>query len=128
MKVQWLGHAAVKLSGGGAVVYIDPSVMPYLGKKARDVMETVEPADLILVTHEHADHCSTDTIERLKKPGTVIVAPASCEEKLGSVFWSMDAGDEAAFGNVHVRAVEAYNVVRHRTPGTPFHPRGTGIG
>ncbi len=128
MKIQWLGHAAVKLSGGGSVVYIDPSVMPYLGQKAREAMEGAEPADVVLVTHEHADHCSAETIDRLRKPDTVIVAPASCEAKLGSEFRPMSAGDEATFGSVHVRAVEAYNVIRHRTPGTPFHPKETGLG
>ncbi len=128
MKIQWLGHAAVKLSGGGSVVYIDPSAMPYLGKKAQDAMKGAEPADVVLVTHEHADHCSTDIIERLTKPGTIIVGPAACSKKLGPAFQQMNPGDTAIFGSVHVRAVEAYNVVRHRTPGTPFHPRGTGIG
>ena len=128
MKVQWLGHAAVKLSGADSVVYIDPSVMPYLGEKARDTMHAAEPADIVLVTHEHADHCSTDIIERLAKPGTTVVGPASCRKKLGSMFHEMNPGDTASFGSVHVQAVEAYNVVRHRTPGTPFHPKGTGLG
>ncbi len=128
MEIQWLGHAAFKLTGGGSVVYIDPSVMPYLGQKSRDLMSHAEPADVVLTTHEHADHCSPEIIARLLKPGTIIVGPSSCRPKLGSQFREMNPGDTASFGNVNVRAVEAYNVVRHRAPGTPFHPRGTGVG
>jgi len=128
MKIQWLGHAAVKLTGAGSVVYIDPSEMPYLGKKARDLMARPEPADLVLVTHEHADHCSPEIIARLKKTGTTIVAPGSCRATLGPHFHEVHPGDTATFGSVQVRAVEAYNVVRHHSPGTPFHPRETGVG
>jgi L-ascorbate metabolism protein UlaG (beta-lactamase superfamily) len=32
------------------------------------------------------------------------------------------------FGNIKVRAVEAYNNKRFKSPGNPFHPRGSGVG
>lgn len=128
MKIQWLGHAAVKLTGKDSVVYIDPSAMPYLGQKAKDLMSSAEPADVVLITHEHADHCSPELIAHLLKPGTIIVGPSSCRAKLGSQFRELNPGGRATFGNVTVRAVEAYNVVRHRSPGTPFHSRETGVG
>ena len=28
----------------------------------------------------------------------------------------------------HIKAVEAYNVKRFRSPGNPFHPKGSGVG
>jgi L-ascorbate metabolism protein UlaG (beta-lactamase superfamily) len=128
MKIQWLGHAGVKITGAGSVVYIDPSEMPYLGRKAREVMSRQEAGDVILVSHEHADHCSPEVIARLRKPSTAIVGPSSCRAKVGAGLHEVKPGDTLSFGNVSIRVVEAYNVARHRSPGTPFHPKGTGVG
>ena len=55
VKVTYLGHSAFKfVSPKGVVIYIDP----FLSKnpKTPPGMKTVEKADLILVTHGHADH------------------------------------------------------------------------
>lgn len=128
MNIKWLGHAAVKIAGGGSVIYIDPSEMPYLGQKAKSLMSRQEPADIVLVSHEHADHCSPDVIDRLRKPSTIVVGPPGCRPKLGTGLHEVSPGDTLTFGNVDIRVVEAYNVARHRSPGTPFHPRDTGVG
>lgn len=39
--------------------------------------------DLILVTHEHADHLDTKAIEVLEKPNTRIVANANSQQIIG---------------------------------------------
>lgn len=59
---------------------------------------------------------------------TVIVAPPECGKKLGLPVKSLKPGERATFGEVTVEAVEAYNYKRFRSPGTPFHPRGIGVG
>jgi L-ascorbate metabolism protein UlaG (beta-lactamase superfamily) len=33
-----------------------------------------------------------------------------------------------AFGDLKIKAVNAYNVKRFRSPGNPFHPKGFGVG
>lgn len=117
MRLKWLGHASWKLKAGGMTVYIDP----YQG-------DYDEKADLILVTHSHSDHCDPSKIKLVKDDDTVIVAPADCASKIGAPVKSLKPGDKAAFGDVIVEAVEAYNVKRFRSPGVPFHPRGLGVG
>jgi L-ascorbate metabolism protein UlaG (beta-lactamase superfamily) len=106
------------------VIYIDPS-SKYTGLKPKDF----EPADLVLVTHEHADHCDPDLVKKIRKLGKPSIAPPRCEKKLGMV-WTISAGQfmDIGGGAVKVRAVEAYNVKRERKPGEPFHPKGLGVG
>ena len=41
---------------------------------------------------------------------------------------SLRPGEEAVYGDVTIKAVEAYNVKRFRSPGVPFHPKGLGVG
>ena len=53
--LRWLGHASFKISGEKNI-YIDPWK---LGKE--------EPADIILISHDHYDHCSPDDVAKLKK-------------------------------------------------------------
>ena len=56
------GHSSFRIiSGSGLVLYIDP----YKGE-GYDI-----PADVILVTHDHFDHCRVDIVE--KKPDTTII-------------------------------------------------------
>jgi L-ascorbate metabolism protein UlaG (beta-lactamase superfamily) len=116
--IKWLGHASFQIKALDMVIYID------LQKDAK----TEEPADLILVTHSHYDHCDPDKIAEVRQEKTIVIAPADCAEKIGGEVKSLLAGEEADFEGIHVKAVEAYNVKRFRSPGKPFHPKGFGVG
>ncbi len=128
MRIQWLGHAAVKLSAEGHVVYIDPVQMDYIGGKASKFFSRPEPADVILFTHQHDDHCNPTWYKAMLKPGTALVGPADCREKAGKDMRVVQAGDSLNVGPVTIRAVAAYNIKRQRAPGVPFHARGSGVG
>ena len=128
MEVQWLGHAGVKVSSGGSTLYIDPSEMDYVGPAARRLMAELEPGDAILFTHGHDDHCATGTFKKLMKQGTMLVGPAGCSDKAGSAMRVVAVGDETSVGPFTIKAVPAYNIKRERSPSTPFHPKGTGVG
>jgi len=41
---------------------------------------------------------------------------------------SLEPGERLPVGNITVEAMEAYNFKRFRSPGTPFHPKGLGVG
>lgn len=112
-----LGHASFEIKADNKIIYIDP----YQG-------EYVNKADLILVSHSHVDHCDSSRINEIMKDDTVIIAPADCASKIGKSVKSLKPGEKTTAGNIAVQAVEAYNYKRFRSPGTPFHPKGLGVG
>ena len=103
--VHWLGHASVNIAGS-RTVYVDPW----------KIKSDVPKADLILVTHEHYDHCSPEDIEKLLKEDTVIVATPDCMSKLSGNLKSIRPGNSLAAAGIDVRAVRAYNI------GKEYHP------
>lgn len=106
--VHWLGHAAFRLTGE-KVIYIDPW---QLGE--------AEPADIILITHDHHDHCSPEDVARIRGPHTTVVAPASCARKLGGDVRVVKPGEQLVVQGVPIETVPAYNINKS------FHPRQEG--
>ena len=121
ISVKSLGHASFQIKTKGKIIYIDL-------KKYGKVVETSEMADLILITHSHADHCSAEKINKVRTKNTAVVAPKQSVSKIGGVVKTLKPDEEATFANVKVRAVEAYNHKRFRSPGKPWHPKGYGVG
>lgn len=107
MEIKRLGHASFKIRGNGLVLYIDPY----------DLKET-EAADLILITHDHCDHCSIRDIDRIKTDETVIIASEGCA--LSGDLRRMRPGDKATVKGIEIEAVPAYNINK------PFHPKAKG--
>ena len=113
--IHWLGHDSFRIEGDGVVVYIDPW---QLGP--------APPADLILITHEHQDHCSPADIAKVQTPDTVIVTIAAAAGKLTGQIELVKPGDQVTVKGIPVEAVPAYNVNKFRSPGVPFHPKEAG--
>lgn len=111
--IHWLGHASFRIDGASAIVYIDPWKLNNPAK-----------ADLVLVTHEHFDHCSRDDIAAVVKDDTVVVGSPSAAGSLeGGVpadrLKIVSPGEEIEARGVKIRAVAAYNT----DPGRQgFHP------
>jgi L-ascorbate metabolism protein UlaG (beta-lactamase superfamily) len=116
--VKWLAHASFQIKAEGKIIYVD------LEKYG----EATEKADLILVTHSHTDHCDPDKIKNVQKEDTVIIAPEDCVSIIGRSVKTLRPGEETSVGNIRVKAVEAYNYKRLRSPGNPYHPKGFGVG
>lgn len=106
--ITWLGHASFKV-GDDRVVYIDPWK---LGR--------AEPADMILVTHSHPDHCSPEDVAKLQKEGTVIITVADCADKFRGDVHILKPGDSLKIDEVTIEAVPAYNTDK------PNHPKAAG--
>ena len=119
--VKWLGHASFQVRTTDKIIYIDL-------KKYGKIIETSEKADIILVTHNHGDHCSPPKIQKLRKKDTVVVAPKNCAKRLGENVRSIKPRDETAIDSVRIEAVEAYNTKRFNPSGKPWHPKGYGVG
>jgi len=118
VSIKWLAHASFQIKANGKIIYVD------LEKYG----EAIEKADLILVTHSHTDHCDSDKIKNVRKKGTVIIAPEDCVSRIGGSVKTLKPGEETSVGNIRVKAVEAYNYKRFRSPGKPYHPKGFGVG
>jgi L-ascorbate metabolism protein UlaG (beta-lactamase superfamily) len=119
--IRSFGHASFQIKTKGKAIYVD------LKKYGRTV-ETKEKADLILVTRAHADHCSAERIDKLRTKDTAVIAPKQSASKIGRKVMLLKPGEEVALNGIRVKAVEAYNTKRFRSPGKPWHPRGYGVG
>ena len=107
-KINWLGHDAFLIEGDQRI-YIDPFEL------------TQAPgADIILITHEHYDHCSPADIAKIRTPDTVIVTEKDSAAKLEGDVRVIAPGGRMDVGAVSIEAVPAYNVDK------TFHPRANG--
>ena len=120
-----LYHGTVMLEFGGRVIHIDPwSQGDYTG---------IPPADLIVVTHTHADHLDRPMIDKLHKPNTIIVSPPAgidtlnCAPACGIAEPIADAEKKEVLG-IGFEGVPMYNLVFGPAPGQPYHHKGVGSG
>ncbi|MEA1924885.1 MAG: metal-dependent hydrolase [Candidatus Altiarchaeota archaeon] len=111
MKIRWFGHASFCIETEGKTIYIDPYILPKKQVKA----------DIILVTHEHYDHCEIKNIRRLRKPHTAVIASSEAAKKIGDSAIAR-AGDLINIRGVYITAVNAYNIDKY------FHKKGDGLG
>lgn len=70
----WYGHAAFKLvTPKGRVLLIDPWISNPANKNGKQDLAAIDKADLILVSHGHADHVG-NAVEIAKKTGAKLVS------------------------------------------------------
>jgi L-ascorbate metabolism protein UlaG (beta-lactamase superfamily) len=110
-----LGHASFRIDND-RTIYIDPIKLQGEPPKA----------DLILITHDHFDHCSPDDVVKFATDDTVIVTIAAAAEKLKGDVRVVKPGESLLVQDIQIETVPAYNVNKFRSPGEPFHPRGSG--
>jgi len=114
-RIHWLGHDAIRIDGP-RTIYFDPYQLD----------ELQPPADVILISHEHHDHCSPEDVAKIQTETTTIVTVASAAEELTGDIRVIEPGDTMHLPGVDVEAVPAYNVDKFRSPGEPFHPKQAG--
>jgi L-ascorbate metabolism protein UlaG (beta-lactamase superfamily) len=98
MRVDWYGQAAFHLSGRDRAVFIDP-IGDTSGLASRGItFEYPKPegvsADLVLITHEHADHNGVETIGG--DPAVLRSTAGRLESPIGEVVAIASEHDEAA--------------------------------
>lgn len=100
---------------GSKILYFDP----YL------ISTAAHDADLIFITHAHYDHFEPESIAKLKKDNTLLIAPESMKKKVLSelgitaencLFYR--PGETHETGGVLIETIPAYNKLK------PFHPKG----
>lgn len=107
--IQWLGHDAVRLTGS-RVIYFDPYQI-----------STDQPADIILISHEHFDHCSPEDVAKILQKDTVIVTDAASASKLKGDLKVVAPGDRLQLKGVDIEVWPAYNTNKK------FHPKKAGM-
>ena len=120
LDLTFLGHGTLMLTFKNTVLHIDPysTVADYAA---------LPRADLILLTHDHADHLDEKALALVRTPATDIVLPPVCADRVqGGLI--LKNGETRTVRGITVTAVPAYNLVHHRDNGEPFHPRGVGNG
>ena len=108
-KIVWLGHDSFRIDAK-KTIYFDPYQISS-GPKA----------DLILITHEHFDHCSPDDVAKIQDSETVIVTEKDSAKKLSGDVRVMGPGESITVDEIKIEAVPAYNITSGRDR---FHPKG----
>ena len=127
ISVTLIGHASLYLGYKDELIAVDPysEVADY---------STLPPATAILITHDHYDHYDPEAIREIATPETVFIAPQKVAELLREDGFEQQVitlanGDSTEYKDlIRIDAVSAYNIVRERAPGQPFHPKGVGNG
>ncbi|MBU0994455.1 MAG: MBL fold metallo-hydrolase [Proteobacteria bacterium] len=104
-KIVWLGHDAFRINAS-KTIYIDPYEIT-----------GGPPADLILISHDHYDHCSPEDVKKILSPKTVIVTEKKSAKKLTGHVKVVKPGDTLTVEDVIISIVPAYNLNKK------FHPR-----
>ncbi len=107
--IHWLGHDCFKIKTEGKTIYTDPFQI-----KKKDI------ADIILITHEHFDHCSPEDVEKLQDKETIIVTTSDCAGKLSGNIRIIKQGDSLNVHDIEIEAVPAYNTNKQ------FHTKDKG--
>ncbi|AEH61623.1 conserved hypothetical protein [Methanosalsum zhilinae DSM 4017] len=117
--IKWLGHAGFMIKGEDKTVYIDPYSLP-------EYIDFEDRADLILITHDHYDHCSQEQVQKLWKGDATVLVPESCDLRFVGDTRTVNSGDhldeELKVKDFEIEIVPAYNIDKQ------FHPSGRGVG
>jgi L-ascorbate metabolism protein UlaG (beta-lactamase superfamily) len=95
--IHWLGHDTFKITGE-KIIYTDPFKI-----KKKD------HANIVLITHEHYDHCSPEDVEKIQGPDTVIVTTMDCGGKLSGNINTVKPGDRISVNGTDIEVVPSYN-------------------
>ncbi len=106
--IHWLGHDTFKVTGE-KTIYTDPYQI-----KKKDI------ADIILITHDHFDHCVPEDVKMVQGEKTIIVTTADCAKKLTGNIKIVKVGDKINVDGIEIEAVPSYNTNKD------FHKKETG--
>ena len=118
IRLHWLGHDGYKLTvDDKTIIYIDPYQISASHHNKND-------AGIVLISHNHFDHLSTDDLSHIIGNNTTIVAAKECIDQLKNVraaeIKGVAPGDMVTVQGVQIETVAAYNTNKH------FHPKADG--
>ncbi|MGZ8567697.1 MAG: MBL fold metallo-hydrolase [Actinomycetota bacterium] len=111
--ITWFRQAALRWRDGERTIYVDPWGIP----------DGAPPADIVLITHAHADHFCPDDIAKIATATTALVAPHDVAGGLSGVVTPVAPDESHEIRGLRLRTVPAYNT---REEALGFHPRSNG--
>ena len=129
--LKWFPNSWFQIKSNDKVIYIDPAYLKPMFKDypetGAELPEDLQKADIILVTHEHRDHCSQTTVNALKQENTLIIAPKTCASELNGDTKIVEPGKKINHDDIKIKVVDAYNTESgHST--MKFHNKGESVG
>lgn len=110
-KIHWLGHAGFYIEGkDSTIVYFDPY----------KIKDNLPKADIVLISHDHFDHCSPQDIKKVAGSKTVILGPRSISGKLTYPTKILNPGEKISIKDMEIETICAYNSNKS------FHPKTEG--
>jgi L-ascorbate metabolism protein UlaG (beta-lactamase superfamily) len=106
--LSWLGHDCIVYQDK-ITLYFDPFEI-----------SGGPPADLILISHDHFDHCSPEDVKKVQTKDTVIVTEADSAKKLSGKIEIIRPGEAKTVQGIIIEAVPSYNTNKD------FHPKANG--
>ena len=104
-------HSSIRITDK-KIIYVDPF----------QITNETHDADIILITHDHFDHYSTDDISKVMKSDTVIVYPESMDDTKDLGLTEERVAPCTAFSvyDIKMETVPAYNILK------PYHLKRSG--
>jgi len=87
--IDFIGHAGFLIKYRGRVIVLDPY----------HISDDLPKADVLLISHGHSDHCSIKDVQKLSKPGTLVLCPVDCQSTLLKI------------KNIDLHTVEVYDII-----------------
>jgi L-ascorbate metabolism protein UlaG (beta-lactamase superfamily) len=138
--IKWFPPSWLQIKVSDKIIYIDPAYLrSYFTKHPKKIEfskwpdpidglpEDLEHGDVILFTHDHADHCKKITANRLRRNNTVVMGPQRCRKKIGKDLSVIAPGEDIVLGEIAIKALHAYNTIEGNST-QKVHHRGNGVG
>ncbi len=113
LNIYFIKHSSLILEYDKHFIYVDPVSM------YADFSQQPK-ADIILITHEHADHFDVNAIQALKKDGTIIVSNESVRKTIAEGVSLKNGESLTPSSYLHLKAFPAYNTTPEREK---YHPK-----
>lgn len=115
IEIQFLGHSGFLITTAfGKQIAIDPY----------NISDKAPKADIVLITHNHQDHCSIRDIEKIAKENATIIIPADAQSKITKIknvdMQIIELGDKMEIEGIKIETIAAYNTNKK------FHPKREG--
>jgi|RhiMetdeSRZDD1v2_1073273.scaffolds.fasta_scaffold00299_37 L-ascorbate metabolism protein UlaG (beta-lactamase superfamily) len=116
LEFRWTGHDGFLITDNKnrITIYIDPYQLSNEHKGRKD-------ADIILISHNHFDHLSSEDIKEIASNNTTIVTANECSEKLqeflANKIIALRPGGKTVVKDIAIEAIRAYNTNKK------FHPK-----